>query len=288
MADTRTLLAQILQGPARARPWGVPASALDTTMTNPVGTSRVFPPQVLTNPSPAFSPMIGPADMTRDQLLGAMTTRGERGRPPLASDLPAMDAAGQQFFDNAVSWAGMTTPIVKGIRAYHGSPHRFDQFDPESAATWFSTNEATAKNFGKDRMPGVGINNPRFGGKANVWRDAKPNMYEANIAAENLQTIDPMKEARKIAKEIGAPRPKTWDDAAEILQWGRAQEMWIDEAKAAGKSGVLFKNVGDDPMGLVSDHVAVLDTKIIEILRRYGLLGMLGGGAAATATQGDQ
>lgn len=229
----------------------------------------------MSNQDPNVSEIARRGMMSPQQAVGAMLLG--KGRPITNAQLPAAEDKAQTFMDYGMAVAGATNPV--GIRAYHGSPHRFEQFDPESASTWFSTSEATAKNFGKDRMPGVGINNPRFGGKANVWRDAKPNMYEANIAAENLQTIDPMKEARKIAKEIGAPRPKTWDDAAEILQWGRAQEMWLEEAKAAGKSGVLFKNVGDDPMGLVSDHVAVLDTKIIDILRRYGLLGMLGGGA---------
>jgi hypothetical protein len=166
-----------------------------------------------------------------------------------------------------------------GIRAFHGSPKSFDAFQFVDEPAWFSTNKTSAENFGRDRTQGV--TNPRFGGNARSWRDAKPYVYEADINPDKLQKIYPISEARKIAKEIGAPIPKTWDDVSELLQWGNAQKMWIDEARSAGKSGVLFKNVSDDPMGIKSDHIAVIDHNILSLLRRYGLLGAIGGGAAA-------
>jgi hypothetical protein len=220
--------------------------------------------------------------MSDAQRLGLLGRRG----PVTGADLPAVEARGQGLMDNAMTVAGAVNPV--GIRAFHGSPNKFEKFDTTNESTWFSVDEQTAKNFGKDRMRGVGINNPRFGGNARVWRDAKPEMYEVNINAENLLTVDPMKEARKIAKQIGTKRPQTWDDAAVLLNWGEAQKLWLDEAKSAGKGGVLFKNVGDDPMGLVSDHIAVIDHKLIDLLRRYGLLGMVGGGAAAAGNKNKQ
>jgi hypothetical protein len=345
MADTRTLLAQILQGPARARPWGVPASALDTTMTNPVGTSRVFPPQVLTNPSPAFSPMIGPADMTRDQLLGAMTTRGERGRPPLASDLPAMDAAGQQFFDNAVSWAGMTTPIVKGIRAYHGSPHTFDKFDMSKLGTgegaqayghglYFAGNENVAKSY-KNALSGAGNARVtggmspveefifdrisqnaddfsiikdlgrRYGGsigfdEAQAALDKvrslnKGSMYEVNLRTSPERLLDwdkPLSGQPAGVREALAKVPWAEDYIkSERLTGGQIAPKTPEGAtqlREAGLDGIQYLDGGSRAAGEGSRNYVMFDDKLVEILRRYGLLGMLGGGAAATATQGDQ
>jgi len=94
-----------------------PAEPPDTTMTNPVGWSSIYPPQVLTNPSPTVSPMLEMRDlpnMTQAQRFGLMLTRG-RGRPALASDLPAAQGAGETFMDAGMAVAGATMPF-KGMK----------------------------------------------------------------------------------------------------------------------------------------------------------------------------
>lgn len=143
----------------------------------------------------------------------------------------------------------------KGIRAYHGSPNEFDAFS-EDAPHWFSTDRRTAEAFGKDRMgldhPGSSYHN------ASAYNAAKPKIYDVDIDAANFTTIDPWDEASRIAGQIGVDPPKSWDDVATILNWGQAQKGWLDDAKAAGRAGVIFKNVGDDPSGALSDHIAVL------------------------------
>jgi len=151
------------------------------------------------------------------------------------------------------------------IRAYHGSPHRFDEFDPEAAAHWFSESEDTARRFGKDRMR-VPLNSPK-----------NPAMYEVNIDG-NLQTIDPMAEAVTIARQINEPVPSNWDEAGNILQWGTYQNDAIDEARRLGFDGVRFVNVGDVPGNVGADaydiQYAITNPRIIDITRRYAHGGL--------------
>jgi Transglycosylase SLT domain len=151
------------------------------------------------------------------------------------------------------------------IRAYHGSPHRFDEFDPEAAAHWFSESEDSARRFGKDRMR-VPLNSPK-----------NPAMYEVNING-NLQTIDPMAEATTIARQINEPAPSNWDEAGNILQWGTYQNDVLDEARQLGFDGVRFVNVGDVPGNVGGDaydtQYAITNPRIIDITRRYAQGGL--------------
>ena len=162
----------------------------------------------------------------------------------------------------------------KGIRAYHGSPNRFDTFG-EDGPHWFATDEQTATAFGRDRM-GV----PQHSLK-------KPNMYEANISG-NVLDVDPWAAASEAAQGGRMPKPETWDDVANILQYGEWQNGVLRDAQDAGHSAVRFKNVGDSPNGRTSDHVAVLDPATIEILRKYGLLGPMAGGVGVNALYGSE
>jgi hypothetical protein len=416
MADTRTLLAQILQGPAPARPWGVPASALDTTMTNPVGTSRVFPPQVLTNPSPAFSPMVGLWDMTREQRLGAMQTRGTRGRPPLASDLPALQEAGQQFLEDGMAVAGAVQPVGQGIRAFHGSPHKFDRFSLDNIGTgegaqayghglYFAGNEGVARNYratlsGDPTIAGRPLNwsTPAEHAAVTVYSEGSKDaalraltkevkylrgtkgfneatndaaaalrylkeggalpkletpgsMYEVNLRTSPERLLDwdkPLSAqptgVREALGKIGVsgevPKPfngmplgnggklRIVEDAdfgprmfMDLAQGGSfrinesdlanligrqgggmygktaytsaATKAGGDQAatealRKSGIDGIQYLDGGSRAAGEGSRNYVLFRDDIIEILRRYGLLGMIGGGAAATATQGDQ
>lgn len=163
-------------------------------------------------------------------------------------------------------------PAHTGIRAYHGSPHRFDEFDLEESrsgypSAWFSTHEDTARDFGVDRMPEA--RHRSSAGRATL----RPNMYEVEIGGR-VKDIDVMAEARRDAEIIGAPPPETWEDAAALLQWASAQNTFLDEAVGEGFDAVRFRNVGDSPSQAVSDHIAVINPDVIRILRVYGVASL--------------
>lgn len=153
------------------------------------------------------------------------------------------------------------------ITAYHGSPHQFDEFDPEEVH-WFAKDEKTARLFGKSRMK-VPLNSPK-----------NPVMYEVKINGK-LQTRDPMAEATEIAKQINEAPPSNWDEVGNILQWPQYQRDVLDEAHQSGFDGVRFVNVGDVPGNAGGEgydtHYAITNPKVIQIKRRYAT----GGGALA-------
>lgn len=223
----------------------------------------------------AMASDIGEGMAAGSPLQVAMSAMGPLGRAGRRAVGAATGATAAVSPDEAQ--AGAIQKALNAIRAYHGSPHKFNAFDPDEVS-WFSTSEQTAKNFGRNRM---GSLSPAQGGSVSKWDASKPEMYEVSIPPDRLQIVEPMREAQRLADEIGVDAPKTWDEAAELLQWASAQKQWIDEARDAGKGGVLFKDVADDPLGIESDHIAVIDPTLIEILRKYGIAGLLGGGSVS-------
>lgn len=201
-------------------------------------------------------------DQREIDALAAMLSDKPKGDQTLGSG--ATDKRGAAAM--GIGIAGADQPIANlgmgsgPIRAYHGSPHDFDRFDADSIA-WLSTDRSTARAFGRDRMGLSPGQNNRI----------EPRMYEVEVPEQHLKTIDPMAEATQIAEQIGVPRPQTWDEAADILQWADAQKGWIDEARNEGFKGVRFVNVGDSPNGAVSTHIAVMSPEIISILKKYGV-----------------
>lgn len=167
----------------------------------------------------------------------------------------------------AVGSAGGKAPVGNVIRAYHGSPRRFDVFD-DGDATWFTTSERTAERFGADRA------SDNYHQNANSIRrlrnEGRLHLYEVDIDDGRILTVDPLEEAKQAAKSSGIPDPQTWEEAAELLPWGDFQNQIIRDARNQGFDGVRFLNVGDDPVGAVSDHIAVLNNKIIKMLTRNG------------------
>jgi len=327
-----------------------PTAPADPTMNNPVGTSTM---QSLTNPSPDVSPMIEMRDlpgMTRAQRLGLMLTRG-RGRPPLASDLPEAQASGDAFYDTAMAVAGATSP-VKGIRAFHGSPHKFDRFDMSKLGTgegaqayghglYFAGKEGVARSYRLAGQPGhLGANPAQIAQNAydqavqsgaadpiktareilwakrgnltnptairllddasnNMEQFTKPgvlgNMYEVNLRTSPERLLDwdaPLSKQPAAVREALAKVPWAEDYIkSERLTGGQIAPKTPEGAaqlREAGLDGIRYLDGGSRAAGEGSRNYVMFDDKLIDILRRYGLLGMVGGGAAAAASGGDQ
>jgi hypothetical protein len=71
--------------------------------------------------------------------------------------------------------------------------------------------------------------------------------------------------------------------------WGApgdfAQRLASDRLREAGIPGIRYLDQGSRGAGQGSSNYAVFDDKLISILRKYGIAGLLGGGSAATAAQ---
>ena len=203
-------------------------------------------------------------------------------------------------------------PDTPGIRAYHGSPHDFDKFDLSKIGTgegaqayghglYFAENEGVAQTY-------------KGAGPKQQWSSLDPpnvdgKMYEVNIKANPDDFLDwdkplsqqsekvasalsKVPETERLARqpidpELGPPLP--FDLLGEILtnrEWSRngmsMYEPEISKAlKDAGIPGVRYLDQGSRSAGQGSSNYVVFDDNLIEILRKYGLLGMAGGAAAA-------
>ena len=221
--------------------------------------------------SPAFPERVQQGDMLAPLGLGAMAApfavRGAIGsaggklRP--ANPLAEGSASGDPRVVGGT--AGRTEmlsedPSVSRVTAYHGSPNTFALFDEETVP-WFSTSERTAERFGADRASNAYHHNASS--LQRLKNAGKLHLYRADIEGRILDN-DPMAEAAIIAREIGVEEPKTWDEVAELLQWADYQTQIINDARRQGFDAVRFRNVGDDPVGAISDHIAVLNPQAIK------------------------
>lgn len=149
-------------------------------------------------------------------------------------------------------------PDTPGIRAYHGSPHDFDRFDIGKV------NESGRMQHGW----GLNFATAGSGFKPEGAKHYGSNVYEVNLKVnpdELLKIDEPLKnQPQSIQKLFGQ-----WRLPDEPI--GKA----TSHAMAEVLQGIGIKGQTDGGV------VAVFDDKLIEILRKYGLLGMAGGAAAA-------
>lgn len=212
-----------------------------------------------------FLPGIGDAIDVRDafdyagQAVGA-GLEGDWGRLGTAGSLAAIAAMG--------ALPGVDAPNVKqmdeaaqGIRAYHGSPYDFDQFDISRAgsttdggqlgrAVYLSTDPRVADIKSKHR-------------------------YEVEASLSNPLRLE-MPDFRTdktglITERLGISR----DSSPAAI---------TEAAKARGYDGVVLDYA---PTGYAGKEIAVFDDKLISILRKYGIAGLLGTSALAAAGAKD-
>lgn len=134
-------------------------SANDPTMKNPVGWSSIYPPQYMSNQDPNVSPVVSRRSMSD---LAAIGTMGRKGYVT-AAELPAAEAKAKQAIDYGMIAASASSPL-RGIRAFHGSPHTFDRFSLAKIGTgegaqayghglYFAGNEGVAKGYRESLSP---------------------------------------------------------------------------------------------------------------------------------------
>jgi hypothetical protein len=174
-----------------------------------------------------------------------------------------------------------TSPMESTLTAYHGSPNVFTTFE-DGVTPWFSTNKRTAESFALDRAAPDLYPNERASWK--LMNPDKLHLYESQIGGR-IKDVDPWNEASLAAETANIPRPRTWDDVGGVLDWATWQKGQIDDAKRNGFDAVRFRNVGDDPGGAASDHIAVTNN---DAIKKFTQLYANGGrpGAATGAALG--
>ena len=129
-------------------------------------------------------------------------------------------------------------------------------------------------------------------------------MYEVNINADPADFLDwdkPLSEQAGVTAKLEAsgftkaPWPYsgwkspsgalvTTQDAESMYRAaGDTKEGAATALREAGIPGIKYLDQGSRAAGEGSRNYVVFDDNLISILRKYGLLGMIGGGAAATA-----
>lgn len=161
----------------------------------------------------------------------------------------------------AVKAAEEAAPAAeKYIIAYHGSPNSFDQFDMNYAGTTTDPGQLGRAHY--------------FSTDASVPK-SYPHKYEARINLKN-----PLK--------ISLPNFRT--DKSDVvrdalgLERSSPSKSVTDAATEKGFDGVILDY---SPTGYEHQEIAVFDDSLIDILKKYGLVGLLGGGAAMGAA-GDK
>lgn len=217
----------------------------------------------------------------------------------------------------------------RGIRAFHGSPHDFDRFDLSKIGTgegaqayghglYFAEAEDTAKHY----RYGIGKNSPEgqladrliqeAGGDKKkamaaaysqlpmsnlqetqnalrildyIQHGTKGRMYEVNIKADPADFFDwdkPVTEQTgKVAEAIKPLLSKPVGDAKQLSE----------KLKQAGIPGVKYLDQGSRAAGEGSRNYVVFDDALIDIVRKYGIAGLLAayyGGNSSPADAKEQ
>jgi hypothetical protein len=230
--------------------------------------------------------------------------------------------------------------IPAGIRAYHGSPHDFDQFSSQQIGTgegaqafghglYFAEKEGTARSY-RDALSSV-TDSPQYAAsqrakqaltdatladfKASTPATAaalkhahaearaaeqaavaapRGKMYEVNIHAKPEEFLDwdrPYAEQPEALRRMLGPRyvgneamtPATGKDAYRAVAKDPKEASQLLEG--AGVKGIRYRDAGSRGAETGTSNYVAFNDKIVEMLRKYGLLAPLAGGAAMAGQQ---
>ena len=216
-----------------------PPSPISPIENNPVGWSSTYAPEVLTNPSPDFSPLASSVMMTPEQKMGRFwnVATKQAKQAYTNADLPQLTKAGNEAYDSAAGFLNSTNPI----RAFHGSPHTFDRFDLSKIGTgegaqayghglYFAGNEKVAQGYRDALGQNTGFRNLGF----DVELGGKP-LSEKGLSQDWKSAILHIKDAGDIER--------AWRQAPMVFTEKKYPEIRaiIDEIRG---QGVSFKPAG--------------------------------------------
>ena len=248
------------------------------------------------------------ADRELAQQYGAFSPE----RQQAFYDSPLMPMAGT--IAGVGKAAGAAGDVAQGIRAYHGSPHTFDQFDMSKFGTgegggayghglYFAESEDAARTY-RDALsagqPGS-MYQVRINAKADDFLDwDKPLSEQSDVVQGWFE-----KYRRKLTEQNNGNDPYRYyvpegkdiiDDVKDLMDDGKInlndlEEMLSMDAKGAGIAGIRYLDANSRPLSAPTsiglpetNNYVVFDDKLIEILRRYGLIPPVAAGLGLAAT----
>ena len=189
------------------------------------------------------------------------------------------------------------------IRAFHGSPHKFDRFDISRIGTgdgaqayghglYFAGNEGVARSYkGKDGgIYEVNLNtNPEKLLDFNLPLNEQPQAIQE---AFNKAAPDIMKYWKTIIGKAGDSGGFQYRILAEKLAndviggWRSGAPAASERLRAAGIDGIQYHEPGSlEALKGGPRNYVMFDDKLIDIMRRYGLAGLMALGASQTDFQ---
>ncbi len=181
-------------------------------------------------------------------VLGAVMSgvsapgRALRGQPVTKGDVinAALDwgllSAPMSAPRGALRAGGMVDDAPKGIKAYHGSPHDFDQFDMSKIGTgegaqayghglYFAENEGVARNY-RDNLSGQQFGTPLVSQDVRGWLESAGGDYQ-KAATEAKAFLS------EYGGQMGRDEEKTLREAIALMDkgkqsWGRMYEVDIN------------------------------------------------------------
>lgn len=187
---------------------------------------------------------------------------------------------------------GLLSRAVRGIRAYHGSPHSFDEFrlakmgSGEGAQTYgpglyFAEVEDVARLY-RDKLTPAG----QSGGMYEVRINADPNDFldwDAPMSAQPKAFLDAIDDVTSWKTKRARGEDPLFKD------YGYAFIQSLEGNKELSKSGVPGLRYLDEQSrknGGGSRNYVLFDDSLIDVLRKYGLAGLMAMAGGATAGGG--
>lgn len=254
------------------------------------------------NVTDILNPIQGALTVGNDMYRAAKAGNADEFKLATLGLIPGMGGKGRMVKDAIVE--GVEQVAQKGIRAFHGSPHNFEQFKLDNIGTGEG---AQAQGYGL-----YFTNSERL---ANSYRKANPeihkgpgHMYEVNIDADPAMFLDrdlplgeqpqPVQDAvlgvrgsaarseyekRGLSPEVveqylangtGAASSRTGKQLIENLEGTMGPERAAQALREAGIPGIRY---GADKTTKNTNYV-VFDDKLISIVKKYGIAAAIGSG----------
>lgn len=184
--------------------------------------------------------------------------------------------------------------VGRGIRAFHGSPHSFDKFDASKMGTgegtasrgrglYFAQEEQVAANY-RDLLQTSG----EKGNLYEVTIDANPEDFlDFDIPVGKQPKTAVRQAARSVGRKYGVESSSVGVNAKGSLDIGIETMLkdpeTVERLRQKGVVGVQFMDA-HTRSGLSNTRNYVVfpgNEHLIEVVRKYGVIGLLGTGAAA-------
>jgi hypothetical protein len=160
-------------------------------------------------------------------------------------------------------------------------------YDPAAHAPWFQATIDAVKDLDRGKI-GTAPRNPGSMYEVGINSDPEHFLHWDKPLSEQSQHVQ---DALQTHADLGGRQ--NWDDRAtgqqiykQITQDPTAREA-ASQLQFLGIPGIKYLDQGSRASGEGTHNYVVFNPENVEILRKYGLAGLMGGGAAAAASDGS-